>query len=195
MDHKPKTPARKPILWNWADPSGYGVPGKPITQDQFYTEDVFYMLVPDPETSEPSPLPAPRPPAPIPEAVPPPPGVLPPPTRPAPPTPDRPYPDFRPETRPELLPPWFGPPPTQLLPTFPARPPRCAPAEVAAARALIQQYEKVTAEIAALEAAFAKAPRDHQEALARQIGKLQEQLQLLEKDYERGQAVLRGCST
>ncbi len=46
MDQKPKTPARKPILWNWADPSGYGVPGKPITQDQFYTEDVFYMLVP-----------------------------------------------------------------------------------------------------------------------------------------------------
>jgi len=33
--------------WNWADPSGYGVPGKPITTDQFYTEDVFSMLVPD----------------------------------------------------------------------------------------------------------------------------------------------------
>ncbi len=33
--------------WNWADPSGYGVPGKPITQDQFYTADVFSMLVPD----------------------------------------------------------------------------------------------------------------------------------------------------
>lgn len=33
--------------WNWADPSGYGVPGKPIMQDQFYTADVFQMLVPD----------------------------------------------------------------------------------------------------------------------------------------------------
>lgn len=35
------------VHWNWADPSGYGVPGRPITQDQFYTEDVFLMLVPD----------------------------------------------------------------------------------------------------------------------------------------------------
>lgn len=26
---------------------GVGVPGKPITLDQFYTEDVFHMLVPD----------------------------------------------------------------------------------------------------------------------------------------------------
>ncbi|MCA0201972.1 MAG: hypothetical protein LCH56_14260 [Proteobacteria bacterium] len=28
-------------------PPGVGVPGKPITADQFYTEDVFRMLVPD----------------------------------------------------------------------------------------------------------------------------------------------------
>jgi hypothetical protein len=41
--NRPFTAAR----WNWADPSGYGVPGKPITRDQFYTEDVFLMLVPD----------------------------------------------------------------------------------------------------------------------------------------------------
>ena len=28
-------------------PPGVGVPGKPITPQQFYTEDVFYMFVPD----------------------------------------------------------------------------------------------------------------------------------------------------
>lgn len=44
-------------------PPGVGVPGKPITLDQFYTEDVFRMLVPDdglgppPSAAKPPPLP------------------------------------------------------------------------------------------------------------------------------------------
>ena len=46
-----------------AFPPGVGVPGKPITLDQFYTEDVFRMLVPDdglgppPSAAKTSPLP------------------------------------------------------------------------------------------------------------------------------------------
>jgi hypothetical protein len=73
MDRKYKPFIGGTIRWNPADPSGYGVPGKPITLDQFFTEDVFRMLVPDDGlgpaepattlTQAEGPPPAPRPPA------------------------------------------------------------------------------------------------------------------------------------
>lgn len=46
-------------------PPGVGVPGKPITSEQFYTEDVFRMLVPDDglrPTASPAPIQRPVPP-------------------------------------------------------------------------------------------------------------------------------------